>query len=374
MAITKRTWTTAGGDISVAWQATVTDRAGNRQRRQFKTKKDAKVWLVEQESKLLAGTYRHAATQVTVHHACMLYLDYIEGRTRRGERFCRQHYEICKGRVHRYLLSDHYGLAQLKLAQLSTRLVYDFAEALRDSGITVPTARQIVGLLSRVIEHAKRNDLVSANVARGVQIVGRRDEGSRKIVAPSKEEMKLLIANADKDFVVPLKFAAATGLRAGEQWALRWKHIDLEKGFCKVESRVDAYGTEDLPKSAAGLREVPLGSEIVRMLREWRLRSKFSKPGDLVFPDRKGGYTRQSNMTSRYFRPLREKIGAPHLVWHSLRHFAVSCWIEQGFQPKTVQAYSGHSNIAITFSRYGHLFPTEDHRKAMDRIAKDLFK
>jgi hypothetical protein len=59
--------------------------------------------------------------------------------------------------------------------------------------------------------------------------------------------------------------------------------------------------------------------------------------------------------------------------WHALRHFAVSSWIEAGFAPKTVQTFAGHASLQVTMDRYGHLFPSEDHKKAMDQIAKGLF-
>ena len=59
--------------------------------------------------------------------------------------------------------------------------------------------------------------------------------------------------------------------------------------------------------------------------------------------------------------------------WHALRHFAVSCWIEAGLSPKTVQTFAGHSSLQVTMDRYGHLFKSDDHKKAMDAIAKDMF-
>jgi integrase len=60
-------------------------------------------------------------------------------------------------------------------------------------------------------------------------------------------------------------------------------------------------------------------------------------------------------------------------TWHSLRHFAVSCWIEAGLAPKTVQTFVGHATLQMTMDTYGHLFPSDDHGKAMDAIAKGLF-
>jgi integrase len=50
--------------------------------------------------------------------------------------------------------------------------------------------------------------------------------------------------------------------------------------------------------------------------------------------------------------------------WHVLRHFAVSCWIEAGLSPKTVQTFAGHGSLQVTMDRYGHLFKSDDHKKA----------
>jgi hypothetical protein len=42
--------------------------------------------------------------------------------------------------------------------------------------------------------------MLSINVARGVRVIDRRDEGARKIVPPTKEAMRALLAVADEDF------------------------------------------------------------------------------------------------------------------------------------------------------------------------------
>ena len=65
--------------------------------------------------------------------------------------------------------------------------------------------------------------------------------------------------------------------------------------------------------------------------------------------------------------------GENRFNWHALRHFSVSCWIEAGFTPKTVQTFAGHASLQVTMDRYGHLFLNEDHKKPMDQIAKGLF-
>lgn len=108
-----------------------------------------------------------------------------------------------------------------------------------------------------MLSYAIVRDLISINVARGIKVIGRRDEGSKKIVPPTKDVMRALIKAADQDFKVKLMFASSTGVRAAELHALRWRHLDFEQGEVKIEARVDAYYEEDVTKTAAGMRTIP---------------------------------------------------------------------------------------------------------------------
>ena len=198
--------------------------------------------------------------------------------------------------------------------------------------------------------------------------------------------MRALLAAADTDFRVKLAFASATGVRAGELHALRWHHLDFAKSEVKVETRVDAYGDEDVTKTAAGIRTIPLSQQLVLMLKEWKLRTKRKKADDLVFPNKRGWYVSHDNMVKRKFFPLFAILAEKHredpeknseaparFNWHALRHFAVSCWIEADLKPKTVQTFAGHSSLQVTMDRYGHLFKSDDHKAAMDAISESLF-
>jgi integrase len=173
-------------------------------------------------------------------------------------------------------------------------------------------------------------------------------------------------------------FAARSGLRASEQWALRWRHVDLSAGVVTVETRVDVHGIEDTTKSLAGQRTVPIGKDVIAALEEWRRRSKFAGADDLVFPavvKRKAGdratFTRHGNLYKRDYLPLLDKVGAKGFNWHSLRHYAISQWIAAGAPPKTVQTWAGHATLAVTMDRYGHLFPSASHRTLVDGIGEE---
>ena len=143
---------------------------------------------------------------------------------------------------------------------------------------------------------------------------------------------------------------------------------------------MDAYAEEGSPKSAAGVRNVPLSGQLITKLKAFKLKSKFKSADDLVFANECGRYIGHDNLVKRRFQPLFEKVNmergtAPvrRFNWHALRHFAVSCWIEAGLTAKTVQTFAGHASLQVTMDRYGHLFPRDDHKKTMDQIATSLF-
>lgn len=401
MSIRKRSWKNADGAETVRWIADVMDANGHRERRQFDTRREADTFANTTKSQMRAGTFRGDAAKFTVKDAADQYLTYCEGRCTRRERMTRKNYATMEGHIRNYICRDpkrHEGKARparltefdggigsIRLAQLSSRSVADFRDSVRNAGVSIVTTRKILSTLQQLLAYAINRDMIAINVARGVKVIGRRDEGARKIVPPTKEAMRALLAVADQDFRVKLTFASATGVRAGELHALRWRHLDLTKGQVKIETRVDAYHDEDVTKSAAGMRKIPLSQPLMLMLKEWKLRCKFKKPDDLVFPNKRGWYTGHDNMIKRKFLPLFDKLEKRHKLdpannpeperfnWHALRHFAISCWIDADLKPKTVQTFAGHSSLQVTMDRYGHLFKSDDHSKAMDAIASDIF-
>lgn len=281
----------------------------------------------------------------------------------RRERMTRHNLAVYRGHVANYICPQPYstptgrtraiafeeGLGHLRLRDVTARSVGEFRDELRTAGVSVPTVRKVLGTLQLILGHAVSLDLLAVNVARGVKVIGRRDEGSRKIVPPSKEALRQLLAAADLELRIRLIVASATGVRARELHALRWRHIDLKRGELTVETRVDAYRDEDVTKTVAGMRTIPLGAAVVTALREWRQRSAHQGSDDLVFPNRRGSFEAHDNMVRRRFLPLFQKLTEWHAEdpnsrplpparfnWHALRHFAVSCWIEAGLSPKTV--------------------------------------
>ena len=371
-SIRKREWTTAKGIQRAAYIVDYVDRRGGRQRQQFMRYKEADRFRVRIEGQLADGTYRPDADKVTVQEVCEIFLDHCQGRMERNERMTRKMLTVYRGHVTNHILHLDHGVGRSKLSQLTAKSVGDFRDGIRSTGVSVPTARKVLATLHAALEYAISQDWIAVNAAHGVRVIAPRDEGSKKIKPPTKAVLRAILDVADDDLRLTILFAASTGLRAGEQWALRWGDIDATTGTLSVERRVDAYGEEGPPKSASGTRAVPLSSMMLRSLKEWRLRSPFSGDGDLIFPNRNGRYMGHDNLVKRRYKPTMEAAGVPGINWHSLRHYAISTWIEAGLAPKTVQTFAGHSSLAVTMDRYGHLFPSDDHKVAMDAIAGEL--
>jgi integrase len=373
-SVRKRSWKIASGEAKTAWIVDYGDNGGRRQRKHFQTKKAADCFRISIECQLQAGTYRTAADKVTVQDACESFLEYCQGRNQRDERMTRKMLAVYRGHITNYILRPDQGVGARKLSQFTARSVGEFRNRIRELGLTVPTTRKVLATLHSVLEHAITQDWIATNAARGIKLIGPRGEGSKKIEPPSKEGMRKLIEAAPEGLRLMLIFAASTGVRAGEQWAARWRHVDFIKRELSIVRRVDVYGDESSPKSTAGIRKLPLSDQLVALLKTWRLKSQFSKMDDLIFPNRHGRYVAHDNLIKREFLPLFDELeGVNRFNWHGLRHFAVSCWIEAGLSAKTVQTFAGHASLQVTIDRYGHLFPSDDHQKAMDQIARGLF-
>ncbi|MCK0171475.1 site-specific integrase [Aliiroseovarius sp. S1123] len=370
--VRKRTWSNPQGRQCRAFIVDWIDNKGGRQRKQFTKYREADQFRIKIEGELSRGIYRADATRITVEELCTEFLEHCKGRMQRNERMTRKMLVVYRGHINNHILHAGHGLGARKLSQLTTSGVGDFRDALRNSGVSVVTTRKILSTLHAAIAFAISKDWVATNVAHGVRVIGPRDEGAKKVIPPSKPDLMAILENSNSDLKLKIMFAALTGLRASEQWGLRWDDVDLNRDEIHVRRRIDAYGSEGPTKSKAGVRTIPLSDALVKSLKEHKIGSRFKEQNDFVFPNSKGSHTRHDNHIKRHYRPALEAAVVSGINWHSLRHFAVSSWIEQGLPPKAIQTYAGHSSLSVTMDRYGHLFPDESHKAAMDTIAGDL--
>jgi integrase len=165
------------------------------------------------------------------------------------------------------------------------------------------------------------------------------------------------------EYAALVRFAAYSGLRAGEIAGLRLRCLDLLKGRVEVaETLTDVDGTlvSSGTTKTNKVRTVPIPRFIAEQLAPL-LAGK--APDDYVFTSPEGGPLRHSNFYRRHFRPAVERAGLPDGVrFHDLRHTYAGFLIAEGAHPKAIMERMGHSSITVTLDRYGHLLPSlEEH-------------
>ena len=149
--------------------------------------------------------------------------------------------------------------------------------------------------------------------------------------------------------------ALATGMRQGEQRALPWYNIDFNEGEVIVD-RAIKKGTLIVgdTKTKRGVRTIPIDEKSMKVLKEWRIQSKFSQATDLVF-----GSGVNTVMLPKYFSPICKKIcdaaSVEKLTWGDFRHtFASNQLSGLGEDWAEVARLMGHATPSFTYQQYGH--------------------
>jgi integrase len=180
-------------------------------------------------------------------------------------------------------------IGRLRLADLTTPLIYDFDTKLRDGGRSIAMRRKVITNLKTMLTFAQGRGLVAQNVARGVRIkADNREATSGPLRAgvdfPTMAELNTLIENSTgrwRPFIITAIF---TGMRLSELRGLRWDDVDLNAGQIHVRQRADGWQKIGPTKSKAGKRDIPLAPLVINTLKQWRIECPQGEL-DLVFPN-----------------------------------------------------------------------------------------
>ena len=130
------------------------------------------------------------------------------------------------------------------------------------------------------------------------------------------------------------------------------------------------FGT---PKTAAGTRNVPLPSDALELLAEWKADAYDGDHSSLVFATRSGKAISPNNILRRYVFPACEELGLPRATWLTFRRTYSSWAHDKGVPQKVVAELLGHANLYTTMNVYTQTVEGAQ-RAAAGRIGERLFK
>ena len=241
---------------------------------------------------------------------------------------------------------------------------------LRRAGRAPKTIRNIAGTLHSLFELALRRRWVGANPCTLVDLPTVQPSGDVRFLR--HDELRLVLGEgvpdgerATLDRALYLT-AAMTGLRQGELLALRWRDLDLEALKLRVR-RAFVRGEFKAPKSARGIRGVPMAEEVGLALAELHASSLFTDDDDLVFGHPLTGEALDRSQVRKRFQRACRRAGVRVVRFHDLRHtFGTRIAASGDVSLRTLQEWMGHRDPTTTMI-YADYQPGEHEAEIVSR-------
>lgn len=310
-----------------------------------RTLAEARILKAEVETGLASGAYTSSDYRKTSFGVYAL--DIIETNLRLGEatrdtqlRFFRKHVEARIGRIPLGKVDD------VVLVRLFRDLQHD--------EVGVPTLNTVRRILSTVFNtalkrgHIVRNPLLTVSVPREVR---------RDIMVLEPDAVERLADAVPPRYRAMVVLAAWSGLRVGELGALRVADVDFLRRRVSVTQAVTTPSTGPRikePKTKASRRTVPVPSFALEQVAAHIVQFPPTDDG-LIFKTERGDIVHHGNIHP-WFARARKRASLDGFRFHDLRHCFASTLIRQGANPKVIATLMGHTTVAMSFDRYGHLF------------------
>jgi integrase len=333
------------------WQARYPDPATGRliaAPTRFRTKKDAELWLSEEEAKILRGAWIDPnAGKITVR-------DW-------GDRWFTSARSTLKaktvGSYESLLRTTIYPtFGDMDVAAIKPIQVAEWVAELRrrksartGKPLSASRVRQAYRVLSLLMAAAVENELIARSPCRGVRMP-KLPETDPQIL--TNEEMDRIIAYAKAPHDVLISLLAYGGLRIGEAFALRRLRFEQETWTLTIAEAVEEVSGRqywDTPKGHRR-RSIRLPLFVTDQLAR-HLRTRPKEPDTLIFVGRTGNALRYNSWRRSVFDPAAEAAGFEGVTPHDLRA-SHGTWIAERFGVMAAAKRLGHANASVTTRHY----------------------
>ena len=259
-------------------------------------------------------------------------------------------------------------------------------EHAEDEGFKYEVQSKIRSIMGDMMNRAIEDLLIVRNPVVGIKLYSEREQNAKAL---SAREQSVFFDYCKGSFYENLFVVAVnTGMRPGELFALTEKDLDFEKGYINVTKTLNYMkGNGDnkknyhigTPKTKNSIRKVPMNSvcrEYLHKQVDLKQNLQVVKNTDTPFlfvttlntPLCAWSYRNAINSIVEKINEKRELDSQFELFsGHVFRHtFATRC-LENGVQPKVIQAYLGHASLKMTMDLYIHV-TDERSQEEIERI------
>jgi integrase len=315
------------------------------------TKRDAQNFERDCKTKLAKGTYIPRSKKTTVAQLIAAFMTEAEARARRTTTI-----SWYKSTFTEHLLKDP-AFATREIMTLQRNDFTALFNKMSEDKVPASIINRCIVASKALLFFALDQELVERNVLHRFKQYKKRDGdtgATRKRGAFSETEVRAILNTAhgmERPFIGLLVLA---GLRPGEALALRGSDLDLEAPTARITRSWDyAGGVFVEPKTAAGVRLVPLASWLVAELRAHIQREGIEGEA-LLFATRSQMPMNLSNVHRDIWTPLLKRAEVRKLDLYSLRHTFATLARSSGENAFNTSRAMGHSKSTLVDEVYAH--------------------
>lgn len=238
-----------------------------------------------------------------------------------------------------------------KIQEITVQDCQNFALSLKN----YVKGKEYFGYAKRIIEFAIKMNYIKVNPFDNV-ILPEFKKGKKQINFLTVEEVNALLDyyKNDQYWYTLFRLMIYTGLRRGETLALTWDDIDFKNKTLTVNKTLSIGAHKKVvlstPKTESSIRTIDLDDKTIIALQKLKIQSKYK----LIFPNKKGKFSRLSNIADKLNQAIKEtKIKKIRV--HDLRHTHASLLFASGASIKYVQTRLGHADVKTTLNIYTHI-------------------
>lgn len=247
---------------------------------------------------------------------------------------------------------DETDLGNTDIRDITSDMVLDYWSKVRAAH------RRVWQLLSQTFNAAIVRGHIEASPLKRTGIKVPSKARRSEIVPLTVDELERLAAAAKfKRDRLAILLMGYGGLRGGEVGGLRVEDVDVERCRLRLRQQVIQLHSRRVVtslKTGSSRRTVPIPCSLAEELRAFTEEVPRAKDGRIFHGANDSLLAHQA--INNAVQRAAKAAGLRPVHAHLLRHTAVSLLIDDGVNPKAIQAFCGHARIQETLDTYGHLF------------------